>query len=203
MRKADDELRGYTHKPDTVPLTEGPQEAWLWVLTAGLTPERATEQYGIRWIPKFSRILLPVLEGGVDNGAWLARSLVKGVPKYVASAKARDKYWSSPDDGSGFVVVVEDVLSAIAVHRAGYMAIAAMGTAFPISLLARISDLSRRVQPWLDSDEGGLAGVRGLRQAARSWPITVLPRIKSELDPKRYSSTEIRRFIEAAKAMHD
>lgn len=195
MRQKADELRGYRVRPDTVPLAEGPEAAWLWVLKAGLSPERATEQYGIRWIPKYDRILIPILEQGEDTGGWIARSLIKGVPKYVASVSAAGKHWISRDDGSQFIVVVEDVLSAIAVDRAGFMVVAAMGTAFPVGLLGRISNVARRVQPWLDNDMGGLAGTRGLRKAARQWPVTVLPSIKTELDPKRYSASQIREII--------
>jgi hypothetical protein len=199
MRQQDTELRGIRVRPDTTALAEGPEDAWLWVLRAGLTPERATEQYGICWIPKYNRILIPILEKGIDTGAFLARSLMKGVPKYVASATAVDKQWSSRNDGSGYLVIVEDILSAIAVDRAGYMAMAAMGTAFPFPVLGRISAVASRVQPWLDPDAGGASGVRALRRAARQWPITVLPHIVSDRDPKLHSAREIRRLIEASK----
>lgn len=199
MRRKDQELRGYRKRPDTVPLSEGPSEAWLWVLSAGLSPELVTSKYGIRWIPDYDRVLIPILEFGVDTGGWIARSLHKGVPKYVASANSAGRYWSSPDDGSGFSVVVEDILSAIAVERAGYMAVAAMGTAAPIELLSVVSSTASTVAPWLDNDAGGTAGLKRLRKAARQWPIKLLPSIKTDLDPKRYSAKEIRGYIQSAK----
>lgn len=202
MRQNTQELRRLSVRPETVALADGPPEAWLWVLSAGLTPERATHDYGFRWIPRYSRVLIPVLERAVDTGGWLSRGFVRGEPKYIASDTAKGKLWSSAPKSDGVVVVVEDVLSAIAVDRAGFMAVAAMGTAFPLPTMALINGMGHTVIPWLDPDKGGRAGLLALRKASSSFPIRLATPVVSSVDPKRYPAADIRRLVEGSLNEH-
>lgn len=199
MRRGNRELRGLPDKPETIPLSQAPPEAWVWVLKAGMSPETATDKYGIAWSPKYNRVIVPILEGGIDSGGFIARSVSAGVPKYLTSVSSHNHWWHSRDNGTGVLVVVEDVLSAIAIDRAGFMAISVLGTAFTNPCMARISSLCKDAIHWLDEDAGGRAGRRALLAASGKWPIRTGRRgIRTPLDPKRYSTAEIRRYIQEA-----
>ncbi len=185
------------HRPKTVPIADGPREAWVWCLMAGISPEVATEQYGFGWAENVQRVVVPIYEDGRDTGAFVARSLNKHrPPKYIASASAAGKNWQSLD-GHDTVVIVEDILSAISVSRAGFGSIAAMGTAFDQSFLSKLSHC-KDVVAWLDPDAGGDKGFRSLRKASGLWDMQ-LHRVRSTKDPKYHTSAQIRQYVRGVK----
>ena len=194
MRKASDELKGMQYRPATVSIAEGPQEAWLWCLQAGLSPEEATAQYGFGWSEKTQRVIVPIMQDMRDTGAFIARAVDKRTkPKYVASATAKGKYWYA---GTGPTVIVEDVLSAICVHRAGYRAVSAMGTHFSPELLD-IATRTGTLVAWLDDDLAGKKAYRYLRKQIGLWGVNFY-RVQSNRDPKLHSADEIRSLVQEA-----
>lgn len=194
MRNAVEELRGMKYRPATVSIAEGPQEAWLWCLQAGISPEEATGTYGFGWSDKTQRVIVPILQDMTDTGAFLARAVDKRTkPKYVVSANAKGKYWYA---GTGVTVLVEDVMSAIAVHRAGYRAVAAMGTHFTPDLLDLATSTGTLVA-WLDDDPAGKKAYRYLRRNIGLWDVAFY-RVQSNRDPKLHGADEIRQLVQAA-----
>ena len=194
MRSATEELRGLKYKPATIPVQQGPQDAWLWCLQSGISPEQATATYGFGWAEKSQRVIVPILQDMRDTGAFIARAVDKKTkPKYVLSANAKGKYWYA---GTGPTVLVEDVLSAIAVHRAGYRAVSAMGTHFKPELL----DLATRtgtLVAWLDDDDAGKKAYRYLRKQIGLWDVKFY-RVQSNRDPKLHGADEIRTLVQEA-----
>lgn len=194
MRSAVEELKGLKYKPATVSITEAPQEAWLWCLQAGISPEDATNTYSFGWSDKSQRVIVPILQDMRDTGAFIARAVDKRTkPKYVLSANAKGKYWYA---GTGPTVIVEDILSAIAVHRAGYRSVAAMGTHFTPELLD-IATRTGELVAWLDDDEAGKKAYRYLRKQIGLWDVKFY-RVQSNRDPKLHGADEIRQLVEAS-----
>lgn len=192
MREQEQELRGMKFRPKTVAIADGPREAWVWCMKAGLSPEVATDVYGFGWAENVHRVIVPILENEEDTGAFVARSLDKRrPPKYIASANAAGKNWMHLHGDT--VVVVEDVLSAISIARAGFGSIAAMGTSFDQVFMSKISS-HRNIVSWLDPDAGGDKGYRKLRKASGLWDAR-LHRIKSNKDPKYHTSAEVQAYI--------
>lgn len=151
-RRALDDLAGADAPAmphDAVPVPDGPPEAWRWVLRGGLTPEAATAEYGFRWHERSRRVLIPV------PGGLLGRSVHGERPKYrLLTATPGAIYWPARRQGA-LVVVVEDVLSAIAVHRAGWPACAVLGTAISPEQAADIASGRSCVIGWFDGDRAG------------------------------------------------
>ena len=91
------------------------------------------------------------------------------------------------------VVVVEDVLSAIRVHEAGYNSLAVLGTTVGPTQATLIADFP--VIGWFDGDKAGRNGFVKLRKALA--PYGVDPkRIQTERDPKQYGRREIIKYLE-------
>jgi len=194
MRQTTTELRGMQERPPTVGLADAPSEARVWVLRCGITPEVATGQYGFGWAERQRRVIVPILQDGEDTGAFIARSLDPRMkPKYVASANAAGKQWVG---GEGVTVLVEDVLSAIVVSRAGFRGMAAMGTTFDDAMLNRATQTGKLVG-WLDDDSAGKAAFRKLRKRMGLWDCD-LYRVQSDRDPKLHSADAIRDLVHNA-----
>lgn len=197
MRQADEEESRQTY-PDVEPLYgEGvPTQAHLWVLRAGLTPERATDEYGFGWSARSKRVVIPILHNGTHTGMWTARATDDRKPKYLMPRGAMGACWYSLHQGMATpVVVVEDVLSAIRVHEVGYNSLAVLGTTVGPTQANLIADYP--VVGWFDGDKAGRDGFIKLRKALG--PYGVVPtRVQSEKDPKLYNLKKINQFIKDA-----
>jgi len=179
------------NRPVTVPMTCAPKEAWVWCLKAGVTPEEASNTYGFGWSDKYRRVIIPILQDMVDTGHFIARSVdPRNKPKYVVSSKFSE-YWYA---GTGVTVVVEDILSAIAVTKAGYRSMAIGGTSVDFRGINVMTADSDRVVLWFDNDRAGHSAYRKVRKQLQLYPVTV-HRVQSEHDPKLYSSKEIKTFL--------
>lgn len=195
MRDSDRRLRT-TRTPRVIPLTEAPREAWLWVLRAGLSPEEANDVWGFRWAPEQERVIVPVLPLG---DAWVARSVdPKRKPKYISSNNAKGRFWTGGNVKADVTIVVEDILSAIACVRAGFRAVAAMGTATDQIELVAEACATGHVIGWFDPDRAGEAAALRFKKACRLWPVQY-GRIRSERDPKLHTQQEIRDFVHIVK----
>lgn len=179
--------------PECVSLTSGvPSEALLWGLRCGLSPE-VLESLGFGWNSRMSRVVYPHLVLGEPDGRWGARAVFKGQnPKYIA-ARGESLPWSIGE--SDRVVVVEDVLSAIKVHRAGYAAVAATGTSIdPMKFVSAFPKV-RMAAIWMDPDTPGRNAAGKLRKSLAAFGIETRT-VQSGKDPKYYTRAEIRNKVD-------
>lgn len=197
-RKASQEAAtgAFVMPDDVIPLTdpECPPQARLWPLRAGISLEVASDVLGMRWSDKLLRVLLPVREG-----AAIGRSVLPGInPKYLAYGfHGTEWYWIK--SGNDTCVVVEDMLSAYKVSRAGYDAVAALGTnvapteAFPLAEYTHVIG-------WFDSDAAGTKAWKMLRKAMGLFPVSPKRAITKDLrDPKLIPVDVIRDIVEKSK----
>lgn len=195
MRRSDAEAAKQPY-PEVVPLYDDtcvPSAARVWVLKAGISPERATDNYGFGWCSRTSRVVIPILRDGEPTGKWIGRSLERN-PKYLMPNGAAGTVWLDTR-GAGPLVVVEDVLSAIRVAGAGYKCAAVLGTSVSTAQLAAVG--AGRVCGWFDNDAGGRQGWVNLRKACA--PLGIEPtRVKSDADPKTYDKETIQKYIRSA-----
>jgi hypothetical protein len=164
-----------------------PSEAILWTLKAGLTPEDASVMYNFRYDPDTRRVLIPL------DGGFLARAVFgeKGQPKYILAGNVNEVYQLRR--GTEFVVVVEDALSAIKVARAGFSAIALLGTSVSAYAASKIGEYKSALC-WTDGDKAGDAAFVNLRKRLGLYETTIT-RIRTEQDPKLIQTSEIIQLI--------
>ena len=188
-RKATEELRELRSIPKRcIPLyhPDTPPEAHVWVLRAGLSPEEATDTYGFMYDPNTRRVSLPFV------GGFLSRAVFNERPKYVKSG-ANTEIYSLCEHGGRLVVVTEDMLSAIKVHKAGYNAIAILGTAVTPVIASTLAKFPT-VLCWTDGDKAGDVAWVKLRKKMGLYPVE-LGRIRTKEDPKEFTSAQIRALI--------
>lgn len=188
-RQAEDALKAEPKMPaKAVPLSEGPREGWQWVLRGGLTPEEATDKYGMRWDEDTRRILTPI------PGGLLGRAIYGERPKYRMYTNSPGAlYWPSQRP-SGPVVVVEDILSAIAVDRAGWAAVAVLGTSISPVQAAEIAAGRDLAIGWFDGDKAGDQAYIRLRKRLSPHQLAVV-RIRTDKDPKQLHRADLRALL--------
>ncbi len=164
-----------------------PSTALLWPLRAGLTPETASSVYGMRYDPVTQRVLIPLKEG------FLARAVNNERPKYIKAGAKDTETYCLFDKGGDLVIVTEDILSAIAVNRAGFNSIAVLGTSFSATITAEIGAFST-VICWTDADKAGDEAFVKLRKRLRLYDTKLL-RIRTEKDPKQVHKAQIKAII--------
>jgi len=162
---------------------ETPSQAVLWVLQSGLSPETAEDTYGIRYDPKTRRVCIPIPDG------FLARAVHGERPKYIKAGASRTEMYKLITEEGKPVVLVEDILSAIAVNRAGYNSIAALGTAITPTIAADLG-----THPVTDADKAGDQAWVKLRRRMGLYPCE-LHRVRTELDPKNIHTAGIAKII--------
>jgi hypothetical protein len=165
---------------------EVPYGAVLWVLQSNLSPEEATDVYGMMYDPKTRRVCIPI------QGGFLARSVFKDGPKYIKAGEDTQYYLLRRSQGP--LVVCEDIMSAIQVHRSGYSAMAILGTSLT-GTTARVMAEFNTIVCWTDGDKAGDAAWVTLRKKMALYPVT-LTRVRTDVDPKEIHRGEIVRFIE-------
>jgi hypothetical protein len=196
-RAADDALQNQrvpTMPATAVAVASGPVEAWQWVLAGGISPEDATALYGMRWHEATRRVLIPILDRAGNTIALLGRAVFKERPKYRIFSGAANTYYRAPMNNTRCTVVVEDVLSAIAVRRAGANAIAVLGTSITPEHAAEVADDQDIVCGWFDDDPAGNRAWAKLRKRLRLYPVTV-HRITTKADPKALHRQELRDIL--------
>lgn len=171
------------HDPDVI------MEAYIWVLKAGLKPEDAYNLYGMKYDPFLRRVIIPL-----ENG-FLSRALFSGSPKYIKSSTSEIYELNKYD--SDKVVITEDILSAIKVHKAGYNALAILGTAVSITIANKISKY-KKVVVWTDDDKAGKNAFIKLKRKLSLYPLEV-KRILTVSDPKLLHINQIQQEVEKIK----
>ena len=195
-RRAEDALAAQavpTMPKDAVPLTEGPKEAWRWVLRGGLTPEEADSAFGMRWHEATRRVLIPIHQRGALLGI-LGRAVFGERPKYRMLGGPADTIFTLPEHPTRACVVVEDVLSAIACWRCGVNAVAVLGTSIPPVQAAQIARGNDRIIGWFDGDAAGDKAWTRLRRRMALYPVS-LHRIRTQADPKILHRSVLREHL--------
>ena len=198
-READDSAANLTTAPVTVPLQDAPPQAQIWPLKAFITPERATEQYGFGWDERTQRVVVPVLQNGVDTGVWTARSVDGRTPKYLMPKGSAGSVWFHSVPGKP-LVLCEDVLSAIRIYEAGYGAAAILGTSAGVPQLQRLAPMvesegvRRPLLALFDNDAAGRKAWVQLRKSCGVLGLTP-ERVQSDKDPKAYSRKQIQEIL--------
>jgi len=187
-RRADAALKESASIPSTaVPIMDGPPAAIQWVLAGGLQPEIAYTEYGFQWDDKSNRVLIPLAKGV------LGRSVSGAKPKYRLYGIGDVYRVSPPECDREALVVVEDVLSAIAVARAGWPACAVLGTSISPVVAAGLA--APEIVGWFDDDPAGNTAWTQLRKRMALWPC-VLRRVTTTKDPKHVHRAELIAHLE-------
>lgn len=176
--------------PRLVGSAEWPRDVLVWLGKAGISPAVA-EGYGAGWADKWQRFVIPCSIDGKDTGAYTARSLTRGRPKYVAGGTG-DAAWIGGD--GRLVVFVEDALSAWRIRAAGFRAAAAMGKSLRPALLEQALRGTTTAISWFDPDSGGREAYTRLRRQSGLWeqPLRVVTSLR---DPKNHTREEIINYI--------
>jgi len=170
--------------------TEIPSEFLQWLYSYELD-HRDVIDYGMGYSPDHHRLIIPVYITGLYRNklalgkmiAWMGRSLTdtKTNPKWhmVREFGIKYVYYALCDPFSKTVVVVEDVVSAIKIHRAGYNAVALLTTYVPNELYVGLKGYNVKV--WLDPD----AQIKSIK-AVQKFVAFGIPaqHLKYHMDPK-------------------
>lgn len=167
-----------------------PYYAHLFVLKAFFTPEEASNEHGFRYDPETRRVLVPIPDG------YLSRRVDpndRTSPKWIKYGASDVSYYLL-GRGGDTVVVVEDIISGMAIHRAGTDALVILGTSPTDGACAALSHY-RRVLCWTDGDKAGDAAYRKLRSRLGLYDLEV-GRIRTEQDPKHLHRGTIKELID-------
>jgi hypothetical protein len=177
----------------TVPWSEWPAAARLWLLKAGLGGHDAG-RLGAYYHPPSSRVVLPVLDPRTGASQfWQARSVDGRVPKYlnpgVGKARAVPQYGKAKA-----ITLTEDILSAYKVGKVaeGWCL---LGTRISNHCLTLLIERDCPVNVWLDPDGAGIKGAKHTEAALRASGIKYR-RIESTSDPKLMHLADIRALLE-------
>ena len=132
-----------------------PTSALVWLRMYGITQQEITK-YGFCWSPKYDRLVLPVRDENGKLVYWQGRyfGLDKRQPKYINTKSSRGNVWFDTGGDFPVTVLVEDILSAIAISRTGKArAIALLGSFISDNLIIKLLSEDRQVCVWLDRDK--------------------------------------------------
>lgn len=169
--------------------SEIPSIGLLWLRTYGVTDEEI-HRHNFGFSPRLNRLILPVYSNG-ELVYWQGRKLDASdtaSPKYLnLRANRQGTFFCIFDKDEETTVLVEDILSAIAVARAGFKSVALLGSFVGPDLFPVLP--TRRVQVWLDPDKrkDAVKFAAKLRANGFCASAVVLP----DKDPKEYTPDEI------------
>lgn len=143
-----------------------PAAALCWLASYNVTDEEV-QRLRICWSPKYERLILPIYENGklvYWQGRYFGRD--GNQPKYINTKTSRKTVWfdtgkedTKQDNETTIIVLVEDILSALAVTRhTGLRAIALLGSFVSDELIIKLlneqaSGMHLQVVVWLDYDK--------------------------------------------------
>jgi len=168
-----------------------PPYAIKWLKKYGLTDEEISENK-FSWDGTSNRLVYPIKNTNSVTG-YEKREITGGTPKTICQGKKVDSFHIIQPNKEEFkgVVAVEDIISAIKVGRVA-KALCLFGSQVFLSQYNEISRITNLFILWLDLDKFNQA-VK-IAQKAKSFGIETKI-IKTDLDPKMYSTEEIRRTI--------
>ena len=173
--------------------SEIPSAGLLWLRTYGVTDEEI-HRHNFGFSPRLNRLILPVYNSEGTLVYWQGRKLnpADAGPKYLnLRANRQGTFFCVFDKDSKITVLVEDILSAIAVARAGLKSVALLGSFIGPDLFPVLP--TKRVQVWLDPDKrkDAVKFAAKLRANGFQSSAVVLP----NKDPKEYSPGEIQGIL--------
>ena len=158
-------------------------------------------KYGIYWSEGKQQLIFLIMTGGPTGtmAGWQARNFRPGKPKYFT--KIKDHYRenvvvSFVQDPIGYLVIVEDLISAIKLYNAGLSSICLLGCILHKEHrdeVLRLSHPEMTCISWLDSNKYD-ESVKISRQL-NVMGIKCLP-FYTNLDPKEYTYEEISSIID-------
>lgn len=179
-----------TMPEDAVPL---PLDKGLWLYKYGIRHSTALE-YGFMWSAKLGRIIIPAR---LQHGTVLQmRSVYGHTPKYLNIGNPNgDTFKCSTSGPANYMVITEDVLSAIKVSNSCYTE-STLGVVLSDKAANRIVSMYPRGFVWYDGDK---AGILGSKKAVNV--LTALGgqyvSIHTDLDPKEYTYKQIQEILDA------
>lgn len=176
---------------------ELPTSSLVWLRMFGVT-QQEIQKYGLCWSPKYDRLVLPVRDENGKLVYWQGRyfGLDKRQPKYINTRCSRGNVWFDTGGDFQITVLVEDILSALAVFRTGKArAIALLGSFISDNLIVKLLSEGKQVCVWLDRDKRceSIAFTKRLNV----FGVTAKT-ISTVKDPKCYKPTTISKEISHA-----
>lgn len=177
--------------------SEIPNIGLLWLRTYGVTDEEI-HRHNFGFSPRLNRLILPVYSNG-ELMYWQGRKLDvndTASPKYLnLRANRQGTFFCIFDKDEETTILVEDILSAIAVARAGFKSVALLGSFVGPDLFPVLP--TKCVRVWLDPDKrkDAVKFAAKLRANGFQSSAVVLP----TKDPKEYSPEEIQEILRRHK----
>lgn len=172
--------------------TDIPPAGIAWLRKGGVTFEEM-KQYRLGYSPELDRVILPIW-GEEGLLYWQGRALVNDgtKPKYINVKTKRSHVFFVVGTNSNMTVLVEDILSALAIARAGYIGVALLGSYVGTDVQEVIK--THKVRVWLDPDKRKDC----IRFAKRlsMYNIDASPIVFTDKDPKEYTTAEIKEILE-------
>ena len=184
-----------------------PFEAQKWIFDAGLT-KTEVEKYNFGWSPLYGRVIIPIY-GNYFSGDRFDRSLIgwigreiytktkierqeKNIPKYITQKrKGTGRIYFSITAPIDSLVIVEDILSAIKVHKAvGFNVVALLNKHISVELYNKLRIFKTHI--WLDPD--AKKEIIKTVQKMRSLGLRCYT-VFSYKDPKNHTIDEIINFL--------
>ena len=178
-----------------------PAEAEAWRIRSKLARNECCT-YKIGYAPEWDSIYIPFygMDGSID-GHQLRPLHRRGGAKYINFQKDKDKHLGGIARWSGHrnnLVIVEDLVSAIHVNRAGYDALTNYGTHVKPTVLHAIPGDYKRIHVWLDNDnvvvKEHARQMTAILQLYNRGGITI-KRVAGYGDPKYYDTNKIQEII--------
>jgi len=168
---------------------EWPSKARAWVYRYGITDEEI-KQYGIGYSPRARRVILPAWEDGELLG-YQARKIFQEdpLPKYITYHNKKNYVWKDLTSTNNILVICEDVLSAIKLHRF-YASMALLSTYLHKSNYHFVFGYEK-VLIYLDNNnpEVKLKALSLKKELEMYLPLVKI--ISIERDPKELSNSEL------------
>lgn len=168
-----------------------PIPAEKWLISCGIKKHEALSR-GIKYSAKLNRVVIPIVFNGEYKG-YVARQLDGEGPKYLARCKDSTDFIYSLPSPTKEVVLVEDIASCIRVAE-HTSCVALQGTDISEELLSYLITNWSSFIIWMDDDNPQVK----LKQAKllnRLGMFGSVKLIKTEHDPKTYSSKEIEEYL--------
>lgn len=171
-----------------------PAKYQTWYTQYGISPELA-EQYQFMWSPDMHRIVIPVFHNDALASYQARAMLPDQQPKYLtpSAANVAKVLYFAGNPQSNFIVLTEDILSAIKIGRVAYAA-SIMGTEVTPERAMWLYNSRLAVYVWLDPDAPGQSAAKKILRKLRLYGV-ICGNIVSTADPKKHSLDEIREYI--------
>ena len=180
-----------------------PGAAKQWLRKYGVTDAEA-KRYRFGYSERMNRLIMPVFKDG-EVVYWQGRRLSgnRHEMKYLSMRGAtKDSFFELITPGATNAVLVEDIVSAIVLRRAGYNAISLLGSYIGDAAASRLKSLGlTSVCVWLDPDKRKESVKFARKLSGLGFSATCL--VTPTKDPKDYSITQIRAHLSKGGFPHE